>query len=75
MPPVAWAVVHVLGSQNLYCLDPETEEAPSLLFWPIRSSTHWKTSETGNYRKLHTSVVGAGTGETLVISQDNKEKL
>ena len=29
----------------------------------------------GNYRKLHASAVGVGTGETLVVSQDDEEKL
>ena len=69
------AVVHVLGSQNLYRVGREMEEAPFLLFSPIRSSTCWKTSATGNYRKLNASAVGAGTGETSVVSQDEEEKL
>ena len=29
----------------------------------------------GNYRKLNASAVGADTGETSVVSQDDKEKL
>ena len=53
----------------------EREEAPFLLFSPIRSSTCWETSATGNYRKLNASAVGAGTGETSVVSQDDEEKL
>ena len=53
----------------------ETEEAPFLLFSQIRSSTCWKTSATGNYRKLNASAVGAGTGEISVVSQDDEEKL
>ena len=69
------AVVHVLGSQNLYHVGREMEEAPFLLFLPIRSSTCWKTSAMGNYRKLNASAVGAGTGETSVVSQDEEEKL
>ena len=28
-----------------------------------------------NYRKLNASAIGAGTGETSVVSQDNEEKL
>ena len=69
------AVVHVLGSQNLYHVGRETEEALFLLFSLIRSSTCWKTSATGNYKKLNASAVGTGTGETSVVSQDDEEKL
>ena len=68
-------VVHVLGSQNLYRVGREREEALFLLFSPIRSSTCWETSATRNYRKLNTSAIGAGTGETSVVSQDEEEKL
>ena len=50
-------------------------EALFLMFWPIWRSTCWKTSATGNYTKLHALTVGAGTGETSVVSQDDEEKL
>ena len=29
----------------------------------------------GNYRKLHALALGAGTGETSVVSQNDEEKL
>ena len=69
------AVVHVLGSQNLYRVGRETEEAPFLFFSSIRSSTCWKTSATGKYKKLNASAIGDGTGETSIVSQDDEEKL